>query len=77
MREELQKLATHAVAEALSLEDGAEVRVAGLIGEVRPITTRAGKRMAVVMLEDLSGAGIRAWSDRRSMWVDVLRSESP
>jgi DNA polymerase-3 subunit alpha len=54
MRNDLQKVASQSIAEALALEDTAEVRVAGLVGEVKPITTRAGKRMAVVTLEDLS-----------------------
>ncbi len=55
LRDDLQKIASHPVAEAAELEDGAEVRLVGLIGEVKALTTRAGKRMAVVGLEDLSG----------------------
>src|SRR5262249_49447406 len=51
----LERIATHRVADALAAEDGAEVRIAGVIGELKPITTRAGKRMAVVQVEDLSG----------------------
>ena len=54
-RDALQRVATHTVAEALALEDGSEVRLAGLVGEIKSITTRAGKPMAVVTLEDLSG----------------------
>jgi DNA polymerase-3 subunit alpha len=54
-RDELAKLTTHTVAQALELGDGAEVRVAGIIGEVKPITTRAGKPMAIVTIEDLTG----------------------
>jgi DNA polymerase III subunit alpha len=54
-REALQRVATHRIADALTLEDGSEVRLAGLVGEIKPITTRAGKQMAVVTLEDLSG----------------------
>jgi DNA polymerase III subunit alpha len=54
-RDELGKLTTHTVAEALELGDGAEVRVAGIIGDVKPITTRAGKLMAIVTIEDLTG----------------------
>ncbi len=48
------------------------MRIGGLVGEVRTITTRAGKLMAAVMLEDLTGRiectlfpdayeGVRAW----------------
>src|SRR5207249_9469750 len=55
MREELAKLASHSIGEAQGLEDGSEVRLAGLVGEVKAIMTRSGKRMAIVPLEDLSG----------------------
>src|SRR5439155_22877676 len=55
MRAELARTATHSVADALALGDGAEVRLAAIVGEVRAITTRSGKRMAVALLEDLSG----------------------
>jgi DNA polymerase-3 subunit alpha len=55
LRDELARVATHAIAEAAQLEHGTEVRLAGLVGEVRGITTRTGKRMAAVTIEDLSG----------------------
>jgi DNA polymerase-3 subunit alpha len=55
LRESLSRITTHSVAESAQLEDGSEVRVGGLIGDVKPITTRGGKRMAVITLEDLSG----------------------
>jgi DNA polymerase-3 subunit alpha len=54
-RAALARVASHTIAEALALEDGAEVRLAGILLEVRAITTRAGKRMAALILEDLSG----------------------
>jgi DNA polymerase-3 subunit alpha len=54
-REALARVASHTVADALALEDGAEVRLAGILMEVRAITTRAGKRMAALLLEDLTG----------------------
>jgi DNA polymerase-3 subunit alpha len=54
-RQLLAKLASHPIAEVLEMEDGQEVRIAGIVGEIKPITTRAGKLMAVVQLEDLSG----------------------
>ena len=37
------------------LEDGAEVRVGAMVSEVKPITTKSGKRMAIVTLEDMGG----------------------
>jgi len=55
LRGTLERVATHAIADALQLEDGAEVRLAGLVGEIKAITTRAGKPMAILTLEDLSG----------------------
>ncbi|MGH7742047.1 MAG: LAGLIDADG family homing endonuclease, partial [Candidatus Eiseniibacteriota bacterium] len=54
-REALARVASHTVADALTLEDGAEARLAGVLIEVRTITTRAGKRMAALVLEDLTG----------------------
>jgi DNA polymerase-3 subunit alpha len=55
LRSEIERVASHGIAQALELGDGAEVRVVGLVGEVRQVTTRAGKLMALVTLEDLSG----------------------
>jgi DNA polymerase-3 subunit alpha len=55
MRDRLEKVATHTIADALQLDDGAEARLAGLVSEIKPIVTKAGKRMAVVTLEDLTG----------------------
>src|SRR5262245_46625091 len=54
VRDRLQNLATHTIAEALQLEDRSEVRIAGLVGEVKTIMTRTGRPMAIVTLEDLS-----------------------
>jgi len=54
-REALGRVVTHTVADALALEDGSDARLAGVVLEVKNITTRAGKSMAVVTLEDLSG----------------------
>jgi DNA polymerase-3 subunit alpha len=51
----LAKLVTHSIAETLECEDGAEVRVGAVVIESKKITTRAGKAMAVVTLEDLTG----------------------
>ena len=55
LRDQLGTLATHTVTEVLHVEEGTEVRVAALIGEIKKLTTRAGKPMAIVTLEDLSG----------------------
>jgi DNA polymerase-3 subunit alpha len=55
LREKLVRLVTHTIADALTLEDGAEVRVGAVVMEVKKLTTRAGRPMATVVLEDLSG----------------------
>ncbi len=41
--------------QVLEQGDGAEVRVVALVGEIKSITTKTGKLMGMVMLEDLSG----------------------
>ncbi|MFI5371311.1 MAG: DNA polymerase III subunit alpha [Candidatus Eisenbacteria bacterium] len=55
MRGELARIATCAIADAPDLEDGTEVRVAGLVSETRTISTKTGRLMGAVTLEDLSG----------------------
>ena len=55
LREVLARIVTHTIADTLTLEDGAEVRVGAVVMEVRKLTTRAGKAMAAVTLEDLTG----------------------
>jgi len=55
LRDELEAVATHGIAQVLESGDGAEVRIVGLVGEKKQITTRAGKLMGVVVLEDLTG----------------------
>jgi DNA polymerase-3 subunit alpha len=55
LREEIARVTTHTVADVLMLEEGAEVRLGALVGEVKKLTTRAGKPMAIVTVEDLSG----------------------
>jgi len=55
IREELARIATHDLAAITGLGDGAEVRVVALVGEVKGLVTKQGRRMAVVTLEDLTG----------------------
>ena len=55
LRAEIERVATHGIARAVELGDGAEVRVVALVGEVKQLTTRAGKLMGIVTLEDLTG----------------------
>ncbi len=55
LRAEIEKIATHGIGHTLELGDGAEVRVVGIVGDIKQITTKAGKLMAMVVLEDLTG----------------------
>ena len=55
LRADIERVATHGIARALELGDGAEVRVVAIVGEIRQLSTRAGKLMGIVTLEDLTG----------------------
>jgi DNA polymerase-3 subunit alpha len=55
LRAELDRLATHAVGDLGQQPHGTEVRIGGVLGELRGINTRSGKLMAAAMLEDLTG----------------------
>jgi DNA polymerase-3 subunit alpha len=55
LREEIDRIATAGIAQALELGHDAEVRVVGIVGDVKQITTKAGKLMGMVWLEDLTG----------------------
>ncbi len=55
LRAEIARVATSGIARALESGHGAEVRVVGIVGDIKQITTKAGKLMAAVMLEDLTG----------------------
>jgi DNA polymerase-3 subunit alpha len=55
LRDTLARIVTHSIADAADLEDGSEVRIAGLVGETRTISTRTGKLMGAVTIEDLTG----------------------
>ncbi len=55
LREEIERVATAGIAQALELGHDAEVRVVGVVGEIKQITTKAGKLMGMVWLEDLTG----------------------
>jgi DNA polymerase-3 subunit alpha len=55
IRAQAAKIATHSIGEVLEQGDGAEVRIVALVGEIKSITTKTGKLMGMVTLEDLSG----------------------
>ncbi len=55
LRESLPEVASHTAVEALACEDQTEVRLAGLIGDLKTFATRSGRLMAGGVIEDLSG----------------------
>jgi DNA polymerase-3 subunit alpha len=55
LRAEVERIATCGIAHVLERGDGAEVRVVGLVSERKQLTTRTGKLMGRVVLEDLTG----------------------
>ena len=55
LRAEIERVATHGIGQVLEQSDGAEVRIVGLISEIKQLTTKTGKLMAMVVLEDLTG----------------------
>jgi DNA polymerase III subunit alpha len=55
LRAEIERIATSGIAQALEQGHEAEVRIVGIVGEVKQITTKAGKLMARITLEDMTG----------------------
>ena len=51
----MERIATHSIGQVLEQGDGADVRIVGLVGEIKSITTKTGKLMGMVVLEDLTG----------------------
>lgn len=51
----LAKATRHQIIDAEHKRQGEEIKFAGMIVSVSPFTTRAGKRMATALLEDLTG----------------------
>ncbi len=54
-QEEIDRTASHAIAELDGVEDEARVRVAGLVSSVKRVVTRGGESMAFATIEDQEG----------------------
>ncbi len=72
LREEIERIATCSITQALERGDGSEVRIVGIVSHIKPITTKAGKLMAIVAIEDLAGRAEctffpEAWEAARSL----------
>lgn len=73
MTADLVNVVTHSSAEVNEGLDGTQVVVAGVVADVRPITTRKGDAMAFVRLEDLQGSVDvtvfpQLYRDQRELW---------
>ena len=55
LRAEIEQVATHSVAQVPEVEDGTEVRVVAIVTETKALTSKLGKPMLKVVLEDMSG----------------------
>ncbi|MBN1315921.1 MAG: hypothetical protein JXA42_10650, partial [Anaerolineales bacterium] len=70
--DELQSRVTAYSGDLAALPDKKQVTLAGIVTWIRPMTTRAGKPMAVVSMEDIQGAFevvifSRLWKKQREM----------
>ncbi len=70
----LAKVVTHFSSQLLETQNGEKVRVAGIVTVVRPYTTKTGKPMGFVTIEDIQGTielvlFPRAWENARAQLV--------
>ncbi len=70
----LAKVVTHFSSQLLEIQNGEKVRVAGIVTVVRPYTTKTGKPMGFVTIEDIQGTielvlFPRAWENARAQLV--------
>ncbi len=75
MTVDLQNVITHATVDITEELKGAAVVIAGLIADVRTITTKKGETMAFIKLEDLQGAVDltvfpQLFKDKRHLWTN-------
>ena len=77
LREEIERIATSGISQALEQGHETEVRVVGIVGDVKQVTTRAGKLMARIMLEDLTGrVECTLFPDAFEQARSILRSDA-
>ncbi|RMH04911.1 MAG: DNA polymerase III subunit alpha, partial [Nitrospirae bacterium] len=71
------QLATHTTANLAEAGDGKEVKICGVIGTVKTMTTKRGERMAYVQLEDLHGLlEVIVFPDLYKLRADLLMAET-
>ncbi|MCC6953878.1 MAG: DNA polymerase III subunit alpha [Deltaproteobacteria bacterium] len=77
-RHELDRLGSSTIASVLNRNDGAEVRVSGVITFLRLKNTKKGDRYATFVLEDmLDTIEVIVWPDTYQKAYQVLNSEDP
>ncbi len=52
----LKKVGAATIAELKEAEDGREQTIGGLVTRIKNVTTRMGRRMAMIQMEDVTGA---------------------
>jgi len=74
----LKIYATEDTASLIEISDKKEVRLGGVNARMREITTRKGKRMAFMTLEDLHGmVEVIVFADVYSETIELLKSDKP
>jgi DNA polymerase-3 subunit alpha len=77
VRDEIEHLATASLGDTSELGDQQNVRLAGVVTDVRRSQTKKGKAMASVTLEDFTGSGeILLFSDVLEQYAPMLRKEA-
>jgi DNA polymerase-3 subunit alpha len=77
LRGDVEQLATASLGDTSDLGDQQMVRLAGVVTEIRRTTTRKGKAMATVTLEDFTGSGeLLVFGDVLENFGHVLRKEA-
>ncbi len=75
---DMKMFATHTTDEAPFAPDGINVRVAGVVSDIREMLNKKGERMAFVTIGDLNGfIEVIVWADLYKKTVDLLRNERP
>ncbi len=74
----LKLYATASTDTLTTLNDGAEVKIGGVVAALREITTKKGDRMAFVTLEDLKGmADIIVFPELYMKSLEILKGDQP
>ncbi|MBW1678727.1 MAG: DNA polymerase III subunit alpha [Deltaproteobacteria bacterium] len=75
---DLKKLSTIDTSKIQNMHDGADVKIGGVPVAINEITTRRGKRMAFVTLEDLKGSiEIIVFAELYKEVASILKNEQP